>query len=76
MTRQPRCWGLVDKMLHHPIATVATVAIAARTVVAAVLNVTDTWSLAPDGGQYLAVAEAAADAVSYTHLTLTTIYSV
>jgi len=61
VTRQPRCWGLVDKMLHHPIATVATAAIAARTVVAAVLNVTDTWSLAPDGGQYLAVAEAAAD---------------
>ena len=48
-------------MLHHPIATVATAAIAARTVVAAVLNVTNTWSLAPDGGQYLALAEAAAD---------------
>ena len=48
-------------MLRHPVVTVATAAIVARTVMAAALNVTDTWSLAPDAGQYLAIAEAAAD---------------
>ena len=61
MTGRPRCWRFADKVLRHPVATVATAAIIARTVVAAVLNVTDTWSLAPDAGQYLAIAEAAAD---------------
>ena len=48
-------------MRRHPVVTVATAAIVARTVMAAALNVTDTWSLAPDAGQYLAIAEAAAD---------------
>ena len=61
MTGRPRCWRFADKVLRHPVATVATAAIIARTVVAVVLNVTDTWSLAPDAGQYLAIAEAAAD---------------
>ncbi len=48
-------------MSERPVLSVALVALAARVVAAVALNVTDTWSLAPDAGQYLAVAEAAAD---------------
>ena len=47
--------------LDHPVLVVALVALVARAMVATVLNVSDTWSLAPDAGQYLAVAEASAD---------------
>lgn len=41
--------------------TVALVAFVARVVTAAILNTGDHWSMAPDAGQYLAVAEAASD---------------
>ncbi len=41
------------------VTTVALVALVARAVVAVVLNLTDTWSLAPDAGLYLEVAETA-----------------
>ena len=48
-------------MSERPVLAVAVVALVARAIAAIVLNVTDTWSLAPDSGQYLAVAEAASD---------------
>ncbi|SVC96719.1 uncharacterized protein METZ01_LOCUS349573, partial [marine metagenome] len=58
VTDGSRCRRLADWVLLHPVATVVAAAFVVRTLVAAVLNVTDTWSLAPDAGSYLAVAEA------------------
>ena len=58
MTDGPHYRRLADWMFRHPIATVMSVAFTVRAVVALVLNVTNTWSLAPDAHQYLALAEA------------------
>jgi len=58
VTDGPHYRRLADWMFRHPIATVMSVAFTVRAVVALVLNVTNTWSLAPDAHQYLALAEA------------------
>jgi hypothetical protein len=53
-----RVW---DRAVERPVLWVVLVAAAIRIAVAVALNVLDIWSLAPDAGQYLAVAEARAD---------------
>ena len=56
-----RLGGRPRSIVQRPVLFVALVAVTVRVIVAVALNLTDTWSLAPDSDQYLAVAEAAAD---------------
>ena len=53
-----RVW---DWAVERPVLAVVVVSATARLSIALVLNLFDIWSLAPDAGQYLAIAEAKAD---------------
>ena len=53
-----RVW---DRAVERPVISVVLVAATIRIAVAVALNVLDIWSLAPDAGQYLAIAEAKAE---------------
>ena len=53
-----RVW---DWAVERPVLAVVVVSATARLAIALVLNLFDIWSLAPDAGQYLAIAEANAD---------------
>jgi hypothetical protein len=52
-----RVW---DRAVDRPVISVVLVAAVIRIVVAVSLNVLDVWSLAPDAGQYMRIAEAKA----------------
>ena len=53
-----RVW---DRAVERPVISVVLVAATIRIAVAVALNVLDIWSLAPDAGQYLAIADAKAE---------------